>query len=144
MTVLHLGVVDLPHPGGEKSGLTTGDLAEILEGKYGLYSSFVEDEAEMIAGAVTESLGDAVDNILAGLTPSANPFAAAEQEVRQQFINFLDTRQIESLGIPGVPTQAALDGVNHRRGKVGHGPRRPSFIDTGTLRIATAAWVDPD
>jgi len=30
--------------------------------------------------------------------------------------------------------------VNHRL-KLNKGPRRPSFIDTGTLRASTAVWV---
>lgn len=141
MTTLHLGVIELPHPGGDKTGLTTGDLAEILESKYGLYSVFLDANLEKIEAQVADSLADAIDNMLAGAPAPENPFAGAEQEVARDFINFLDTSEIEKIGVRGTPTEAALKGVN-RRLKQRKGARRPSFIDTGTLRAATTAWVD--
>lgn len=141
MPTLHLGVFDLPHPGGGKAGTTTGDLADILESKYGLYSVYIEANFDKIADQVAESLGDAMDNILAGAPVPENPFADAEQEVAAGFVTFLDTSEIEKIGVRGTPTEAALKGVNHRL-KMNKGARRPSFIDTGTLRAATTAWVD--
>lgn len=141
MSVLHLGVLDLPHPGGGKAELTTGDLAEILESKYGLYSVFLDANLEKIADQLADSLGDAIDNVLAGAPVPENPFAAAEQEVVNDFVTFLDTSEIEKIGVRGTPTEAALKGVNHRL-KLNKGGRRPSFIDTGNLRASTAAWVD--
>lgn len=141
MTTLHLGVLELPHPGGEKTGLTTGDLAEILESQYGLYSVFLDVNLEKISAQVEESLADAIDNMLAGAPAPENPFAGAEQDVARDFINYLDTSEIEKIGVRGTPTAAALMGVNHRL-KLRKGKRRPSFIDTDTLRNATTAWVD--
>ena len=138
---LHLGVWDLPHPGGGKAELTTGGLADILESKYGLYSVFLDANLEDIAEQMAESLGDAIDNVLAGAPVPENPFAAAEQQVAADFIDFLDTSEIEKIGVRGTPTEAALKGVNHRL-KINKGARRPSFIDTGTLRAATTAWVE--
>jgi len=141
VTTLHLGVLELPHPGGEKTGLTTGDLAEILERRYGLYSVFLDANLEKIEEQVAESLADAIDNMVAGAPAPENPFAGAEQAVARDFINYLDTSEIEKIGVRGTPTEAALRGVNHRL-KKNKGARRPSFIDTGTLRAATTAWVD--
>lgn len=141
VSVLHLGVLDLPHPGGGKAELTTGGLAEILEAKYGLYSVFLDANLEKIAEDISESLGDAIDNILAGGPVPENPFADAEQQVAADFVTFLDTSEIEKIGVRGTPTEAALMGVNHRL-KINKGARRPSFIDTGTLRAATTAWVE--
>lgn len=141
MPTLHLGCWDLPHPGGGKAELTTGALAEILESKYGLYSVFLDANLEKIADQMADSLGDSIENILAGAPAAENPFAAAEQEVVNDFVTFLDTSEMEMIGVRGTPTAAALAGVNHRL-KIRKGPRRPSFVDTGTLRIATCAWVD--
>jgi len=141
MPTLHLGVIDLPHPNGGKEGLTTGDLADILEAKYGLYSVFVDANLEKIGEQCADSLQDAIDNMLAGAPAPENPFAAAEQDVAKDFVIFLDTSEIEKIGVRGTPTEAALKGVNHRL-KLKKGGRRPSFIDTGTLRAATTAWVD--
>lgn len=143
MSVLHLGVLDLPHPGGGKAELTTGRLAEILESRYGLYSVFLDANMEKIADQLADSLGDAIDNVLAGGPAPENPFAAAEQDVVAGFIDFLDTSEIEKIGVRGTPTEAALKGVNHRL-KLNKGARRPSFIDTGALRAATAAWVEKE
>jgi len=141
VTTLHLGVIELPHPGGDKTGLTTGDLAEILESKYGLYSVFLDANLEKIEEQIAESLRDAIDNVLAGAPLPENPFADAQQEIVSDFVTFLDTSEIEKIGVRGTPTEAALKGVNHRL-KLRKGPRRPSFIDTGALRASTAAWVD--
>lgn len=139
--VLNVGVIDLPHPGGEKSGLSTGDLAEILEGKYELYSGFVELHQEDIAAALVDSLEDALDTIIgAGVVPP-NPLAAAEQKITTLLKTYFDSEEIAKLGTQGVPTAAALKGVNHRL-KVRRGQRRPSFIDTGALRAASDAWTE--
>lgn len=121
--------------------MTTGDLAEILESKYGLYSVFLDANLEKIEEQVAESLSDAIDNMLAGAPAPENPLAGAEQAMARDFINFLDTSEIEKIGVRGTPTEAALKGVNHRL-KLRKGGRRPSFIDTGTLRAATTAWID--
>ena len=141
MSVLHIGVLDLPHPGGGKAELTTGGLAEILESKYGVYSVFLDANLEKIADQLADSLGDAIDNVLAGAPVPENPFASAEQDVAADFVTFLDTSEIEKIGVRGTPTEAALRGVNHRL-KINKGGRRPSFIDTGTLRASTAVWVE--
>lgn len=140
MSILHLGVLDLPHPGG-KGELTTGDLAEILESKYGLYSVFLDANLEKIAEQIADSLGDAIDNVLAGGPVPENPFAAAEQDVAADFVTFLDTDEMAKIGVRGVPTGAALRGVNHRL-KIKKGSPRVSFVDTGTLRASTTAWVE--
>lgn len=141
MPTLHLGVIDLPHPGGGKAELSTGDLADILESKYGLYSVFIDANMEKIEDHIADSLQDSIDNMLAGAPAPENPFAAAQQEVVADFVTFLDTSEMEKIGVRGTPTEAALKGVNHRL-KLKKGARRPSFIDTGALRAATAAWVD--
>jgi len=48
---------------------------------------------------------------------------------------------METLGYPGVPTRAALMGVNSRL-KKRRGKRRPSFRDTGLYQASFMAWVD--
>jgi hypothetical protein len=60
------------------------------------------------------------------------------------FSNFLALQEVEKLGIPGVPTQAALKGISHR---LKHpyrksNPRRPSFVDTGEYMRSAAFWID--
>ena len=72
---------------------------------------------------------------------AGSPFAAGESQIENRFKQFLSLREVEKLGIPGVPTKAALAGVSHRfKGK--KGGRRPSFIDTGLYQASFKAWID--
>jgi hypothetical protein len=53
-------------------------------------------------------------------------------------------QEIESMGLRGVPTKAALKGINHR---LRHpyrksNPRRPSFVDTGLYVASFRAWME--
>jgi len=52
----------------------------------------------------------------------------AVMNIESMFRNFLDKREIEGMGVPGVPTQAALLGLGRNKSK--RGQRRPSFVDT--------------
>lgn len=135
-----MGVIDIPHL---DDGLTTGDLAEILEGKYDLFRGFVEANLEEIADKMAESLDGSIENILAGGPAPENPYAEAMDWIRTRFQQFLDSGESETIGMIGVPTGAALAGVN-RRLKMRRGPRRESFIDSGLLRATLMAWFESD
>jgi hypothetical protein len=78
-----------------------------------------------------------------GGVSSANPFSSAETAITTMFKQFLATGAIEHMGIPGVPTQAAKDGVNHRlkHPYAKSNPRRESFIDTGAYSAHFIAWI---
>ncbi|CDY79475.1 hypothetical protein BGLT_02256 [Caballeronia glathei] len=161
---LNLGVIDIPYsnaPPAEKvpqakkgkankplkpksSGgtKTTGDVAEILEDKYGIMDTFAYVQLPDIAKALEESIAGSLETLLMGGMPSANPFASAESKITAMFKQFLATGAIEHMGIEGVPTQAALNGVNHRlKHPYAKGnPRRESFIDTGLYQSHFLAW----
>ena len=119
---LFLGVVDLPEPEGN----TTYGVGKILEEKYGLFSKFYESHEDKIVKNLTESLVGALETTLMGQHVE-DPFVAA-------------TDQIATLGVQGVPTKAALMGKSVRF-KRKRGPRRPSFIDSGTLQTSFKSWV---
>lgn len=140
--VLHLGVVDVPYT-ARKSSLTTVDVAKILEAKYHIYQNFFDSHRDEIVGDITASLQDAADDVLRGAPPRADPFASAGDDIRKRFDDFITLQQIEAIGIPGVPTQAAKDGKSARRKKARKkGKRRPSFFDTGTYLGAFRAWAE--
>jgi hypothetical protein len=122
---------------------TTGDVAEILEAKYGVMDTFAFAMLPDIAKDLEESLAGALETLMMGGQPSANPFASAESAITARFKNFLATGAIEHMGIEGVPTQAALDGVNHRlkHPYAKSNPRRESFIDTGMYQSHFIAWM---
>lgn len=137
---LNVGVIDVPHLDDQ---ITTGDLAEILEAKYQLFGGFVEDNLERIADEMAASLGRAVDDILGGAPVQENPYAESMEWINAAFRHFLDSGEAEKIGMIGVPTGAALAGVN-RRLKLRKGPRRESFIDSGLLRASFIAWMEFD
>jgi hypothetical protein len=76
-----------------------------------------------------------------GAPPSIDAFGAAQGKIDALFRKFLTSKEMDGLGIPGVPTLASLEGIS-RRFKRGHGPARPSFIDTGLYESDFKSWVD--
>lgn len=150
-TTLHLGVVDMPYAHDPK-GTSTGDVAEILEVRYHVMEVFFELHRHDIAADLEHSVAGAIEALMQGAPPeNSSPFGRAEAEIEKRFKNFLDSQEIERMGIPGVPTQAALDGVSHRfknprymkKGKkLVKRQRRPSFIDTGLYEASMKAWFE--
>jgi len=147
MPVLHLGVIDQPYneppgKGHNRTGAkTTGDVAKILEGKYHIMEIFFEEHKEDIAKSLEISLQGALENLLNNSPISGKPFERASAQIENRFKKFISEGEIERLGYPGIPTRAALRGVNHRLDKK-RGPRRPSFIDTSLYENSFKAWVD--
>lgn len=165
MTVLHLGVNDVPYTSAgavtprrvvhrrNRAGMTetftapaqgaemTGDVAVWLEHRYHIMEIFFELHQDDIAEALTESMSGALDNLLMGAPSTGNPLDAGLLVVENLFRKFLSEREIEFLGFPGIPTMAAKLGVNHRL-KQKRGAPRPSFIDTGLYQANFRAWID--
>lgn len=151
--ILHLGVIDVPEP----EGGTTHGVATALEQKYGLFSEFAKYDMTKISDHLADSMAGALETMMQG-GHVKDPFAAATSQIDQEFKDFLSLQIVETLGIPGVPTQAALDGVSTRfknrvtaksyvKGKRAptvkvQGARRPSFIDSGVMQASFKSWVD--
>jgi hypothetical protein len=137
---LHLGVVVQPYRNG---GLTTGDVAEILEAKYGVMEAFYKAHGQDIADALTDSLKGALESLMMG--QRTDPFGTAMGDIKREFSHFILSKEgVEHVGIPGVPTAAALAGVSHRlrHPYAKSNPRRPSFRDTGLYESSFLAWAD--
>lgn len=132
--------------------MTTGDVAQILEARYGIMGMFYLLRGDDIQHAIEELFKDRLEALQLGQPPGQ--FPAHLDDVEQSFRNFLDTRQMDGRA-PGVPTQASLNGVNHRlkhpyrryiyrRGRRTNrrAPSRPSFIDTGLYQASFRAWIE--
>lgn len=132
---LHLGVIDVPY---ESESVTTGDVAEFLEDKYGIMAHFFWLYGPIISELMADAIAGQLENIIAGAPPSDDPFAEAMSKVHDLFSGFLDDEEMN--GMPGIPTLRALMGIS-KRFKNKKGPPRPSFIDTGTYQAAMRAWV---
>ncbi len=155
MPTLHLGVIDIPYANAPKKNQrragtagtqTTGDVAEWLEADYHVMEIFFEAHRDDIAVDLEDSLAGALESALMGAANlgTFDPTGHAMSQIEDRFKNFLLSREIENIGVPGVPTQAALQGINHR---LRHpyrrsNPRRPSFIDTGLYESSFKSWMD--
>lgn len=164
--ILHLGVVDIayqrevsrrPIRKGARKGsrwrksdligggvTTTGDVAEILEARYHVIEIYFQTHEEKILGDIEDSVVGMIENLQAGAPARNYPYDAAAAKIEEGFHDFISNREMDSLGYPGVPTKAALAGVNHR---LAHpyakgNPERPSFRDTGLYEANFAAWVE--
>ena len=137
MTVLRLGVVDVPYSNGKT---TTGDVAEILEDKYGIMSYFWEVNQHKIVLEIENGLNSVLENVLLGAPPPTDPFLQGAAQIEKMFAEFLSSKQMDGK-IGGVPTAASLKGISHRF-KNKKGSVRPSFIDTGLYETSFKAWVD--
>jgi hypothetical protein len=161
MPTLHLGVIDIPYgpqpqaprkaskrPGKARArkqsntSITTGDVASILEAKYHVMEIFYEEHQGDVTSDLVDSLEGTVQSLMMGAPASIDPFGSATSKIEDRMKKFLDDREMERLGYPGVPTMAALMGVSHRfANPYKRRAPRPSFIDTGLYQSSMKAWV---
>lgn len=141
MTTLHLGVLDVPY--ARKGGKTTGDVAEILEAKYGIICAFWQRNRQDYLDALVGGSVEALEAKLQGRSPRGSTKSTLER-MRHDFRVFISQRQVEQVGLRGVPTEAALKGISHRfkHPYARRNPRRPSFRDTGLYEASFRAWID--
>lgn len=149
MRTLYLGVVDIPYQPTQgrtdTTGLpSTGDVAEILEEEYGIMAKFVETNESKIAEHLADSVAGAIETMAMGGPTIENPLLEGLSGIEEDFRRYLESQEAERVGIPGTPTKAALDGVNHRlkHPYAKANPRRPSFVDTGQYQLAFKTWTD--
>lgn len=140
---LHIGVVEQPYRSTSKksSAMTTGDVAQILEAKYGLFTAFYKRYEKRIADGMAVSMQGAFEALMMG--HSIDPWGAGMQQIQRDFRDFISSGEAERVGMTGVPTKAALRGVNHRLAHpyARSNSRRPSFLDTGLLMASGRAWM---
>jgi hypothetical protein len=141
---LHLGVLVQPYRArGKKVGaVTTGDVAEILEAKYGVIGAYYRVHEKDVAKSLENSLKGAIESMMLG-APIRDPWSGGMAEIDSGFRDFISSMEAEKVGIPGTPTKAALKGVNHRlkRPYASRNPRRPSFRDTGLYMRSFRSWI---
>lgn len=155
MTTLVLGVIDFPYAltpssdrrrrrrGAKRAPPSTGDVAEILEGQYHIMEVFYHQHEDDITEALTNALEHAIENLEAGAPLNIDAFGSATSKIEDKFKAFISNREMEQLGYPGVPTEAAKRGVSHRMARpYKRRAPRPSFLDTGTYMSAMKAWVE--
>lgn len=132
----------IPYGGSKRGGTTTGDVAEFLEARYGLMGRYWELNGGKHGKQIAAGIARAIEANLKGL--KADPYGKAMGQIENGFKDFISGRLVERVGIQGVPTEAAIKGVNHRKAHpyAKDNPRRPSFRDTGLYQSSFKAWVE--
>lgn len=169
MTIIHLGVTDLPYTGPDSKVVarvstrmargngkdkaprgrshsvtkTTGEVAEILEAEYGIMEFFWNRYGPKIIESFEEDMERQLEAQAVGLPSPDNIFGRALQTAESLFRDMIDRRELDG-AVSGVATGAARKGVNHR---LSHpyakgNPERPSFKDTGLYQASFRAWVE--
>src|ERR1700722_7373872 len=117
MPILHLGVISIPYNQARTakqkrvaSNITTGDVAGFLEENYHVMQTFANVHLADMADDLAKSMAGAMENLMLGAPVAMSPYARAETTIRQRFNDFIDNKEMDRLGIPGVPTQASLEG----------------------------------
>jgi hypothetical protein len=128
MTTVHLGVVDVPYLDGKR---TTGEVAEILESKYGIMDVFYEMHGQDVADDVAR----AAERALKSNKPLADGVDVSN--IKRVFRSFIMGREMDGRA-PGVPTQASLDRPRKR------GKSSPSFVESGMFLRNFTVWVTRD
>ncbi len=165
MPVLHLGVIDIPYvepaPAPKKVAkagrrprphkahsakyghVTTGDVASFLENRYHVMELFWELHQDAIADDFANSISGSIETFLMGGPANLDVMGSATSQLEDRFKQMLSMRELDSLGYPGIPTEAAKAGVSHRHksGFTKNRTPRPSFIDTGLFQASFKAWV---
>ena len=164
MTTLNLGVVDQAYrttssgytyngktgkPGKRRvahiTSKTTFEVAQILEAKYHIMEHFFEKHQEEIIQNMADAYAGAVETAMmtGRLDPMIKLANSGIGKIKKEFNDFIDMEELAGLGVPGVPTEAALHGVSHRfKHPYARRARRPSFIDTGLYEASFVAWVE--
>jgi hypothetical protein len=122
--------------------ITTADVAQFLEDKYGVMCAYYRVHQKDVTTAIESSVQGALEALVMGQV--VDPWGSATQKIESGFREFINSKEAERVGIPGTPTQAALNGVNHRlrHPYAKRNPRRPSFRDTGLYVTSFRAWVE--
>ena len=150
MPTLHLGVAPVPYADmtsrkrakRASRSINTYEVAMILEGKYRIMEMFYNAHASEIAEDLAESYRGATVAVMNGADPATlNPAEEGTSGIEDKFKSFLTEGEMEAMGIPGVPTKAALLGRSRRKAGGRYGGRRPSFVDTGLYQSSFRAWL---
>jgi hypothetical protein len=153
---ISLGVLDVPYNRqssyrsvGRRSAprrvrkfatITTGELADILEAKYGITEFFLEEHGEEFIKDILEGYAENLARPEKGRGSKTDYLGKAVKRGEEMFREMLDNKELDGKR-PGVPTNAAELGFRFGR-KTSAG--RPSFVDTGLYRDSFRIEVEEE
>jgi hypothetical protein len=147
---LHIGTRGTPEPYGSRT--PTDEVLEYLDAKYGLLSDFIKRHETEIADIATVGMQRSLEARMRGdKSPKHAAMIDAGNKIADMLRKDIQTKQFDHL--PGVPTQAAIEGkvmfgrtVVHNTGRVGKAriSGRPSFIFSFTMLNDLVAYFTDD
>ena len=142
MSKLCIGVSNVMYGFGDEPDKTTFDVALELESEYLLFSTFWRMYKKEICNEVGEMFAYQIINRIKHGAPEFEGEKLLGRTMKN-FNIYLENEEMRGApGVRGVPTLAAKKGYNSRLKTFG--PRRPSFIDSGTLKTHFMAWIKSD
>ena len=132
-----LGVVDVAYT-DSKEAETTGDVAELLEEKYGVMQTFFDLHQSDIVKALENGIAGAIENTLAGKESKADVFLGAYGNIENQFHNYID---FQEHGIRLKKQDAPLAGPRKKRQYKKVEATLP-FVATGLYRQMFKVWIE--
>ena len=156
MPTLHLGVIDVPYVEAPskrqrkaRAGtVTTGDVATWLENRYHVMEHFAQLHEQDIATDLASSLAGALESFMMGAPVSHDAFGSAASSIEDRMKNMIAMAELDALGYPGIPTQAAQDRASGKKRssrfkrKRGTNSKPVSFYDTGLYFASLRSWID--
>jgi hypothetical protein len=131
---LSLGVIEVPYADGHQE---TGDVAQILEDKFGVMQKFADQNIEPICEFIADGVAGALESVLAGAPEGFDVFGSAMSNIEDRFQEYIDN---EEHGIPTKAKQTPKAGARKKRQfrRVTH---KTTFVDSGLYRNSFKAWV---
>ena len=134
---------------------TTGEVAEILEKRFGVMETFYVARQEQIGNMLAESVVNAIETLVT-TGRHVNPTFGGAQKIEAEFRAFLDKNEMAKLvaglsegeraALSGTFDGAGKSGVSHRKKHpyAAKNKSRPAFVDTGLFRSAFRAWLSEE
>lgn len=145
MTILHLGVLDVPYKATDEHSLpeTTGQVASKLEYQYSVMRVFFNTYEKEISELVLFEMKTALENMALG-SEMKMPLQINTSKLDTLFNRYLANDEWQK--ITGKTILAAKLGHSKRfkdrfNEKKLRGPR-PAFIDSGLYQASFKSWVD--
>jgi hypothetical protein len=132
---LVLGVVEVPYAEGRED---TGEVAEILEGKFHVMQTFVDMKMDQIVGFIENGIVGALESQLLGAPAGHDTYGSAMSEVEELFHTYIDKEE------HGIQTKAKLApkaGARRKR-QYRQVASKITFVDSGLYRNNFKAWIE--
>lgn len=134
---ISLGVMEIPYA---DDGKNTGEVAEILEGKFHVMQIFADKNLDKIAGYIEDGIAGALESVAAGAPENFNVFGSAMENITDRFHEYIDNEE------HGILTKEKKYGTQkagaRKKRQYRKATNKTTFVDSGLYRNNFVAWVN--